>query len=98
MAMTPWPDEHITILRKMLRDGASSHQIGEVLGRKASSIRKYVNNNKDRLGLILPPKQGRNRVNQSQFDKEWYGSVPFGHWAITKPWGKKCDVTGVTES
>ena len=98
MGMTTWPDEDITILRKMLAEGKPSHEIGAVLGRKPSAVRRFVNYNKDRLRLVKPMIQGRGRFNQSQFDKDWYGVVPFGHWSITKPWGTKCDAEHVIKS
>jgi hypothetical protein len=83
-----WDAEEIKVLRKMWKDGHSSMAIGDVLGKKPSSVRQYVKNNREDLGLsprkrtdVMPYK------NVSEFDKQWYGSVPFCHWSITKPWG-----------
>jgi hypothetical protein len=86
---SPWPEEDIRILQKMWRDGHSSMAIADKLNRNPSAIRQYVANNRDAIGLmarkrtdVLPYK------NISEFDKQWYGTVPFGHWMITKPWRK----------
>ena len=86
MGRYAWPDEDVKVLRQMLAEGKPSHEIAEVLGRKAPSVRKYVNNNQEKLNLTVPTIRGRGRFDGTQFDKEWYGVVPFGHWAITKPW------------
>lgn len=87
MAMTPWPDEHITILRRMLAEGKPSHVIAEKLGRKASSVRRYVSYNKDRMGFVMGNVQGRGeRVDMMEFERDWKGPVPYLHWSITKPW------------
>ena len=57
------------------------------------TIQRYVSQNRERLGI--EPRQGgkvKGKVYLSQkskpteFDALWYGSVPFGHWMITKPW------------
>jgi hypothetical protein len=82
-----WSQEDIATLRKMWNEGHSSHAIADAVNRNSSTIRQYVTKNRDWLGLeprtrygVLPYK------NTSEFDKQWYGSVPFGHWTITKPW------------
>ena len=87
MGMTAWPDEDIAKLRRMLAEGKPSHEIAEALGRKPSSVRRYVNYNKHRMNLVVPVIQGRGDVvDMKEFNKKWQGSVPFGHWALTKPW------------
>lgn len=91
MGMTAWSEEHITIMRKMLAEGKSSADIGKAIGRKASSVRAYVNRNKQLLKLSCGeirgrPKHGMPRYDETEFEKQWSGCVPYLHWSITKPW------------
>ena len=63
-----------------------AEQIGKELGVTKRSVQRYVAKNRDRLGL--QPRYGRLPAGRphNTFEKEWYGPVPFGHWALTKPW------------
>ena len=82
-----WSEEHIRILREMWLDNRASAEIADRLGRKANSVRQYVAKNRSKLDL---PARRRENIhsykNLSEFDKQWYGKVPLGHWLITKKW------------
>ena len=86
----PWTDKDIETLQRMWREGYSSYAIADAVNRKPNSVRQYVANNRDLLGLS---KRTRYEVKPyksvTEFDKLWYGSVPFGHWSITKSWSKQ---------
>ena len=86
MGRPTWSEQDLMTLRRMLADGKTSAEIGEAVGRTDTTVRQFVRNNAEKLELDLPLIQGRCRYNPKQFDKDWYGSVPFGHWIITKPW------------
>jgi len=86
MSRATWSEQDITTLRRMLADGKTSVEIGEAVNRNPTTVRQFIRNNADKLSLTVPMIKGRYRYNPKQFDKEWYGSVPYGHWAITKPW------------
>ena len=84
-----WTEEQICTLRRMVAQGATSKQISEAIGKKPAAVRKVIGKRKDDLELTLPPIRGRNptpRPTTTDFEKQWYGSVPYLHWSITKPW------------
>lgn len=81
-----WSSEDIQVLRKMVAKGFTSKEIGDALGRKPEAIRQYIHKNANHLQLELPPLRGRGDRCVKQFDREWYGAVPYLHWAMTKPW------------
>lgn len=86
---TKWDQANVDTLVRMRNDGASVPQIADELGKTRSSVKMFIARHKDELGLRpridfkAPAKSCR-----PQFDKDWYGQVPFGHWLITKSWGK----------
>lgn len=86
----PWSEDDIRTLQRMWREGYTSLDIGKAVNRSPSTVRQYVVNNRDNLGLHkrYAPQKTDYR-NQSEFEKLWYGSVPFGHWSITKSWSKQ---------
>lgn len=86
---TKWDKADIDTLVRMRNDGSSIPQIAKELDKTHSSVKMFISRHGKSLGLRpridfkAPAKSCR-----PQFDKDWYGSVPFGHWLITKPWGK----------
>jgi len=86
---TTWDQADIHMLVHMRNTGSSVTQIAEELGRSCSSVKMFISRHGEALGLKpridfkAPAKSYR-----PQWDKEWHGCVPFGHWTITKPWGK----------
>lgn len=88
MGRYSWSDEDIKTLRSMVAKGETSVSIAEAVGRNPSTVRQYIRNNAKKLELQLPAIRGRGQKNLAGFDRLWYGAVPFGHWAMTKPWSK----------
>lgn len=90
MGVRRWSQEQIDTLVEMSLNGDPHDVIGEAIGKNPSAIRNYLMHNRKQLGI--PPRKIRVRRNSArskqgaEFDKEWFGSVPFGHWLITKPW------------
>jgi len=84
-----WEQEDIDKLVELRNSGVSMPKIAEELGKTHSSVKMYVQRNGKALGLrpALDFKP-RAKSQNTAFDKEWYGTVPFGHWLITKPWRK----------
>ena len=86
---TTWEQDKIERLVQMRNDGSSVQQIADELGKTRSAVKMFITRHREALGL--KPRIDVNAPAKSyrpQWDKEWYGCVPFGHWLITKPWGK----------
>lgn len=77
---TVWPSEDIETLRSLKSRGVPIADIATKLGRSKESVKGFCR----RFSEVydIPVK----RRSDCNFDKEWHGSVPFGHWSITKPW------------
>ena len=86
---TKWDKADIDTLVRMRNDGSSVPQIAKELDKTHSSVKMFISRHGKSLGLRpridfkAPAKSCR-----PQFDKDWYGSGPLGHWLITKPWRK----------
>ena len=89
MPRPTWNEQDLLTLRRMLADKKTSVEIGEAVNRNPTTVRQFIRNNAEKLSLDVPMIQGRYRYNPKEFDKQWYGCVPFGHWTITKPWSKR---------
>ena len=86
-----WKQEEIDKLVELRNSGVSMPKIAEELGKTHSSVKMYVQRNGKALGLRPASDfKARAKSQTRAFDKEWYGSVPFGHWLITKPWRQSC--------
>ena len=84
-----WKQEEIDILVTMWHQGETAADIARKLNRKRSSILQYAHRNREKLGLGYRQTVARARPKNTSFEQQWHGSVPFGHWTITKAWGKK---------
>lgn len=84
-----WDKNEIDVLIEMRNSGESMKEIAKTLGRSHNSVKMYVQRHAEKLGLkpYLDFK-ARAKSQRPEFDREWYGPVPFGHWALTKPWRK----------
>jgi len=77
---TVWPSEDIETLRSLKSQGVTIAEIATELGRSKESVKGFCSRFAEVYDIPLE------RRSNSNFDKEWHGSVPFGHWSITKPW------------
>ena len=90
MRPTTWTKEEVDTLVHMWKDGVSSGTIATKLNRRRSAISQYLCRHREKLGLEkrMEPVGGRPRKNKGSFEESWKGTVPLGHWMITKPWRK----------
>lgn len=90
MANKMWTESEIEVLVEKWKDGLTINQIAHELGRNMAQVKTYIYRNREKLNL-------ERRVNYflsetiksetiSDFEKEWKGPIPCGHWLITKPW------------
>jgi len=84
-----WKQEEIETLVTMWHQGETAADIAIKLNRKRSSILQYAHRNRAKLGLERRMPVVKAKRKNLSFEQQWYGSVPFGHWTITKAWGKK---------
>lgn len=87
-----WTESQITTLRKMRCQGATIQEIADSVGRTKHSVSTFIKNHAHKYGIEVASRT----LHNGDFDKEWHGVIPCGHWMITKAWGKKCDVKPVT--
>jgi IS30 family transposase len=91
MRPSTWTKEDVDTLVELWKAGVSSNKIAKKLNRRRSAITQYLCRNRDKLGLQKRAERVGGRPRRSvkdSFEIQWAGSVPFGHWTITKPWGK----------
>ena len=81
-----YQDKDTKIVIEMWGNGHSATEIGNAIGKSMQSVRQYIHRNREKYGL--EKKEGGRPMSISAFEKQWAGSVPFGHWMITKPWRK----------
>jgi len=86
-----WPQSDIKQLCELWNEGLSVQQVADHMGRTYGSIKMFLGKYRDELGLEKRQgkKCGKKLSTRPEFDKEWYGSVPYLHWSITKSWGCK---------
>lgn len=84
-----WKEEEIDTLVTMWMEGEKVADIAKKLNRKRSSVIQYAHRNREKLGLGYRQTVARAKPKNTSFEQQWHGSVPFGHWTITKAWGKK---------
>lgn len=86
LGQTDMPEEHIAIIRKMRREEATLSDIAAAIGRTTSAVSHFIRAHGSKYGIERQRrlKSGPN----SEFNKQWRGPVPLGHWMITKPWGR----------
>ena len=88
----PWTEPQIAKVRRMRSQGATLQEIAEEVGRSRDSVSSFIKDHAHKYGIEVASRTRHN----GDFDKQWHGVIPCGHWMITKPWGKKCDVKRVT--
>lgn len=85
-----WTQKEIKTLVDMWSNGDTISDIANKLKKKRSAIAQYAHRNREKLALErrMPIVQAK-RKHKQPFEQQWLGSVPFGHWTITKSWSKK---------
>lgn len=89
-----YTDDQVKIFVDMWHQGFTASEISDRLGGSTNSIRQFACRYREQYGLAK--REGGNTPPRKDFDKLWHGVIPCGHWMITKPWGKKCDVKPAT--
>lgn len=90
----PWTDEENETLVQLYKQNKSNQQIADDMGKTWAAVKSQVSKVQKMFNLPLRDKRlsyekRRDYVKtESEFDKQWHGVVPCGHWTITKPWGK----------
>jgi len=82
-----YTEQDVKTLVRMWHDGYTASEIGNTISKSIASVRQFAHRNRKKLNLEI--REGGKPISKTTFDKEWLGSVPFGHWTITKPWSKK---------
>lgn len=85
---TTWTDQHVNTLVTLWEQGVSVKKISKEIGKSNSSIKMYIQRHRNALGLTKREfvRVQKNTSELNDFDRTWAGSVPCGHWMITKPW------------
>jgi len=86
MGISTWTKQDVDTLVKLWKDGVSSNKIAAKLNRRRSAITQYVCRHRKELGLDHRASTFGGRPRRGDFDTQWRGVVPCGHWMITKPW------------
>lgn len=92
-----WTDEENEILVEMWNNGNYVHEICTALDKTESSVRNYIQRNREWLCLERRPANFRKLHDtfklhgaeyMKAFDKQWRGAVPYRHWTITQKWSQ----------
>jgi len=97
-----WSEEETQELIELYLEGVKLEDLAEQVGKSYCSVKArltYLRSKGVDLPLRDQKVVQRKRRSEedidgtsgyaqrlSDFDKAWYGRVPFGHWMITKPW------------
>ena len=81
-----YTEKDIETLIRMWGDGYTATEVGNAIGKSMASVRQFIHRNRKKYDLEV--KEGGRYVPRKTFEKQWSGPVTFGHWMITKPWGK----------
>lgn len=94
-----WTQEQIDELVKLYKEGLTFEEISLRIGISHASTKAKITSLRQR-GMDIPYRDKQSIAEKrmktlanggrkpSAFDREYQGAVPFGHWLITKPWGK----------
>ena len=94
-----WTKEDIDELLKLYLEGVPLEELAAEIGKSYASTKAKITSLR-KGGMDIPYRDQKliqsqrrktmstGRKKQTAFDKEYQGAVPFGHWAITKQWGK----------
>lgn len=97
--LVEWTQADIDELVTLYLDGVPLEELAERIGKSYPSTKAKITALR-KSGMDLPYRDQkliqatrRKTMNLGEkrltpFDREYQGAVPFGHWVITKPWGK----------
>lgn len=68
----------------MWHQGCTAAEIADQLGGSLNSIRQFACRYRKKYGL--EKREGGNTPPRKDFEKQWHGVIPCGHWMITKAW------------
>jgi hypothetical protein len=77
-----WETWEVKQVVTLWKQGASSGEIGGLIGRTGAQVRSFVKNNRDRYGL--EPKTD-DSIAAPNYDPDYY-YLPKYHWLIRKSW------------
>ena len=86
MFQNQYSQEDINTVVEMWQEGKTAVEIGDKIGKSKYSVRQFMHRNRDKYGFER--KQPGRPFCRVKFEKQWYGSVPFGHWSITQSWSR----------
>lgn len=91
----PWSKEEIETTIEMYNDHKTNHEIGLAIGKTGDAVKTKLGKLRKQFGLAprnqsLLRRGAKSAVpkGMTPFERDWQGSVPCGHWMITKPWKK----------
>ena len=95
--LVSWTQEQLDELVKLYLEGLTFEKISLQLGMSHASTKAKITFLRQK-GVDLPYRDRQSiaetisktmksgKKQSTAFDREYRGSVPFGHWIITKPW------------
>jgi len=91
----PWTQEEIETTVKMYKEHKTNHEIGCAIGKTGDAVKTKLGKLRKQFDLAPRSQALLKKGNKkgppkgvSPFERDWQGSVPCGHWMITKPWKK----------
>lgn len=91
----PWTQEEIETTVKMYKEHKTNYEIGCAIGKTGDAVKTKLGKLRKQFDLAPRSQALLKKGNKSSppegvspFERDWKGSVPFGHWMITKPWKK----------
>tara|TARA_R110000868_G_scaffold359930_3_gene621966 strand:- start:2199 stop:2528 length:330 start_codon:yes stop_codon:yes gene_type:complete len=94
---TKWTQDRIDKLVSLWKQNLQTREIAVRMQLSGEIVSGYVYRHGKKLGISPRTKAwykeqgfrfGRRTNAAKSFEQDWAGSVPFGHWIITKPWGE----------
>jgi len=91
----PWTQEEIETTVRMYKENKTNLEIGIEIGKTGDAVKTKLGKLRKQFDLAPRNQSLLRRGTKSAvpkgmtpFERDWQGSVPCGHWMITKPWKK----------
>ena len=91
----PWTDEEYDMLVKLYLEDKSNYEIALAVGKTQAAVKaQIVKVRKERnlpyrdKAVSYMKRRDLPKI-ETEFDRAYHGSIPCGHWLITKPWSKR---------